>query len=125
MNVRKLYNGYWIVPSIHPKAFDGYYYEHILRVEESIGRRLKSYESVHHVDENKQNNELSNLFLTTRYEHDKAHGGPLVSLARTQKQNHEVHCQWCNRKFYTTRKLATKIRFCSPACFGKIGENKE
>lgn len=69
---RKIYNGYVLVyvPE-HPKAFlNGFYYEHRLWAERSMGRVLKTYETVHHLDNNKQNNTWANLFICTRQEHD-------------------------------------------------------
>lgn len=53
----------------HPRAYSGKYVpEHILVMEESLGRLLDpSIESVHHIDGDRQNNEISNLQLRTRY----------------------------------------------------------
>ena len=66
--------GYWLVfvPQ-HPKSFaGGYYYEHRLIVERRVGRVLKSWESVHHLNEIKEDNSEDNLFLCSRDEHDNA-----------------------------------------------------
>jgi hypothetical protein len=72
-------------PNFHPsnymeigtklKTWDGYYQikinhykwalEHRLLVENYIGRRLKSSEVIHHIDSNKLNNELKNLYIFT------------------------------------------------------------
>lgn len=68
-------NGYILiwVPE-HPKAFaGGWYYEHVLVIEKEIDRLINHFESIHHIDENKQNNQSYNLFLCSRYQHDKAH----------------------------------------------------
>lgn len=68
-------NGYILiwVPE-HPKAFSGgWYYEHVLVIEKEIDRLITHFESIHHIDENKQNNQSYNLFLCSRYQHDKAH----------------------------------------------------
>lgn len=46
---------------------------HVVVMEKHIGRRLFSFECVHHKDENKQNNDLSNLELMTRAEHARHH----------------------------------------------------
>jgi hypothetical protein len=57
----------------HPKAFGrGWYYEHRLVMECHLGRMLKPYETVHHIDGNKEHNDpITNLFVCTREEHDK------------------------------------------------------
>ena len=41
----------------------GYVRQHRLVVEKHLGRYLDRDETVHHIDENKSNNELSNLYL--------------------------------------------------------------
>lgn len=51
----------------------GYVYEHRKVMAESIGRPLRSDELVHHKDENRQNNDLSNLEVVTRFEHKVLH----------------------------------------------------
>lgn len=48
-------------------------HEHRRMVEQFIGRRLLPTEIVHHVDENKHNNDISNLQIVNRSEHAKIH----------------------------------------------------
>jgi len=57
----------------HPYARKGYVAEHRLVVEASIGRVLLPTELVHHIDCNKQNNELENLIVCSFDEHNHAH----------------------------------------------------
>ena len=58
----------------HPKSFDGgWYYEHRLSVERSMGRVLKAWETVHHIDGDTENNSINNLFPCTEREHRYAH----------------------------------------------------
>ena len=57
----------------HPKSFKGWYYEHRLVFEADLERILEEWETVHHINENKQDNRLNNLFLCTREQHNKAH----------------------------------------------------
>lgn len=57
----------------HPKSFRGWYYEHRLVLEQNIGRFLEQWETVHHINGNKQDNRVSNLFACTAYQHKKAH----------------------------------------------------
>lgn len=68
-------NGYkliWIPE--HPKAFaGGWYYEHVVIVEKKLNRVLRYGETVHHIDENKTNNIIKNLFVCSRHQHNKAH----------------------------------------------------
>jgi hypothetical protein len=70
----KVSDGYVLVniPE-HPKSFKGWYYEHRLVIESHLDRILEEWETVHHINENKQDNRLNNLFLCTREQHNKAH----------------------------------------------------
>jgi len=54
------------------KYVDGkYQYEHILKMEQKLGRSLRPDEIVHHIDGDPNNNALSNLKVMTRGEHNK------------------------------------------------------
>lgn len=60
----------------HPRAdpTTGYVFEHILEVEKKIGRTVKKNEIIHHIDENKGNNIIANLFVCkNQKEHQKIH----------------------------------------------------
>lgn len=60
----------------HPKSFnDGWYYEHRVLLEQQYDRPLKDSETVHHINGNKKDNDIRNLFLCNRYQHNKAHKG--------------------------------------------------
>ena len=48
-------------------------YEHQLVVEDHIGRFISKGEVVHHIDGNKQNNNISNLLLLSNSEHARLH----------------------------------------------------
>ena len=68
-------DGYFLVwvPE-HPKCFGGgWYYEHRLVMEKKYCRMLKDWETVHHINGDKQCNEEYNLFVCTRAQHMKAH----------------------------------------------------
>lgn len=65
---RLIYNGYWtLYRPDHPKAIRSqrkyYVLEHILVMEEHLGRYLTDIEVVHHRDGNRLNNNISNLQL--------------------------------------------------------------
>lgn len=47
--------------------------EHRLIMETELGRRLLTSEIIHHIDGDKTNNELANLFLSDNSAHQKAH----------------------------------------------------
>lgn len=48
-------------------------HQHRIVAEKKIGRPLKKGEIVHHIDENKHNNEPENLEVMTQSEHIKLH----------------------------------------------------
>jgi hypothetical protein len=55
------------------RVWEGYVYEHIFVVEETIGRHLTENEVVHHLDGDRSNNRYKNLLVMTRGEHTKLH----------------------------------------------------
>lgn len=71
----------------------GYVREHRLVMSQHIGRYLTDDEEVHHIDENKSNNDISNLQLMTKAEHTRLHAltreyeraenGRIIGLKRT------------------------------------------
>lgn len=64
---RKNHNGYILLylPKYHHTDIAGYVREHIYLVEQYIGRPLTKREIVHHIDGDKSNNYLHNLYVFT------------------------------------------------------------
>lgn len=78
-------NGYVLVKvgkEHHLADVRGYAYEHRLVAENKLGRRLLPGEQVHHIDENKQNNDPANLEVCFPAEHHLHHrsGGKAARL---------------------------------------------
>lgn len=48
----------------------GYKYEHRVVMEKHLGRALNRSEIVHHIDGNRENNDISNLQVMSKREHD-------------------------------------------------------
>lgn len=100
----------------------GYAYEHRVVMESKIGRKLLSSELVHHIDENPENNDPTNLELTTRAEHVRHHNpvrfrkftrsntckrGHIKDL---KKPNGKVECRFCARAYDRKRIRPPKPR---------------
>lgn len=68
---RVLKNGY---PSIwmptHDRANNvGYVKEHMLVMEKKLGRKIRKDEPIHHIDFNRENNNIDNLWLCSQKSH--------------------------------------------------------
>ena len=60
----------------------GRVYEHRLVIAQDIGRGLSSSEEVHHLNGDKHDNRLSNLQLTSKGEHIRAHHAEVAELRK-------------------------------------------
>lgn len=67
------------------KVGDKYLYEHRLIMEEFLNRKLDKNEVVHHKDGNKLNNDLNNLELMTKHEHDIFHTKQRQSISNSNE----------------------------------------
>lgn len=67
-------SGYVLVRNpTHPFAVKGFVPEHRLIMEKKIGRILRKDEFVHHINAVKDDNRLSNLWLTNEWHHGVSH----------------------------------------------------
>ena len=107
---------YVMVESNHPKSIDGKYYEHILVVEKHLNRILYDWETIHHINEIKNDNRIENLFICSRKQHDKAHGMKTVSLYRLFPHWVSKQCKKCHRMFYGAPHVIKNRSRCSVSC---------
>lgn len=115
---RKKVNGYNLVkaPS-HPKQFSGgWYFEHIIIIEEYLGRHLYPWETIHHINEIKTDNSLDNLFVCSRIEHDKAHDMKSVSKYKLKPNWVGKECIKCKQIFYGPAYIIRKRKRCNVSC---------
>lgn len=102
------------------KRYRGRYcYEHHLVYWQNTGITPSNEEVIHHIDENKHNNDFSNLELITREKHSSMH-----SLSRG-KMCAVIECPYCKtifekelRKTHVIKK--GKYTCCSRKCSGFV-----
>lgn len=94
-------------------------------VEKEIGRPLEPQEQIHHVDGNPLNNDISNLEIRSRGEHQREHS--------TKYSDTYAICTWCGKEFLWTAKQQrthhgnlsrnrSDLVFCSKSCCGSYGK---
>lgn len=102
---------------------DKYCYEHHYVYWENTKHILSSEEVIHHIDEDKHNNEFENLQLMNRKEHIKHHNDmKFVKLV-------EMRCPICNKIFIRERRQTFLIKgesgglitTCSRSCGSRSG----
>lgn len=65
--------------------------EHRWIMQQHLGRKLKSSEIVHHINENKTDNRIENLHITDRSKHAREHGIGRITSENTRKKISESH----------------------------------
>ena len=70
--------GYWLCSTLHKRL-------HIYIYEKFNGKIPKGMQ-VHHIDHNKDNNDISNLILLTRQEHNKIHYEEMTQEEKERKR---------------------------------------
>ena len=91
-------------------------------IEIELNRYLAENETVHHIDGNPLNNDLSNLKILDRIVHSKQD-----SIIRCDEV---LICQWCKNEFtvkgkklhHRNRKQNNSNSFCSRRCSGQYGK---
>ncbi|MBR0289662.1 MAG: HNH endonuclease [Selenomonadaceae bacterium] len=71
---------------------------------------------IHHVDEDKNNNDVSNLQCLSKSQHRSVHNKNLTPV--------EYTCQFCG-KIFTSNKTDNNVQFCSKTCYNKWAHRKK
>jgi len=71
----------------HPNAVQNYVLRHRLIIEKNLKRLLTKDEYVHHIDFNKKNNDITNLFLCDRKVHIKIHNSMYHMMSELMNKN--------------------------------------
>lgn len=83
----KCNRGYIVVGRYHPENDHEYtVYEHTLVMEKFLGRHLLPGEIIHHIDGNKANNSIENLYLCSHVTHRYAEASAIKLLQELYKR---------------------------------------
>lgn len=69
------------------KTENGWKLEHRLVMEKHLGRKLEKWEEVHHIDGDKHNNKLSNLFLVDKKGHSRKQFELFIKVQKLEWEN--------------------------------------
>jgi len=73
IGAKRMNKGYIYVKITEGKGFQNWTQEHRFVMEQRLGRKLRKYEIVHHINGKKDDNRLSNLRLMTDKQHRRFH----------------------------------------------------
>ena len=97
--------GYWVNNTYRLRL-----HREKLRLELGLTKEQMEGYDVHHIDKNKDNNEISNLQLINKIKHVTAH-------AKEQLHTKTVKvCEQCGEEYESSSNVAHKQRFCSEKC---------
>lgn len=86
-------------------------HRHIM--EEHLGRKLESWEHVHHINHDKTDNRIENLVVLAASEHHKRHTG-------RERQGVITNCTGCGKeKYFSPCRTVTKAYRCK-SCYSKL-----
>lgn len=92
---RKNKSGYiLILKPEHPRAHNGYVLEHILVMEDFLGRKVVSPETVHHKNGKRDDNHIENLELWTKAHPSGQRVVDLVEWAREILDKYGEEAKW-------------------------------
>lgn len=104
---------------------------HRTLIERAVGRKLNSDEVVHHIDGNKDNNDIGNLRVMTKKDHHSIHSTEYWKKHRT---GIVTECFKCGRKKYLPLLyIKTKYngnfskvkKYMCKDCYGKYGRSEK
>lgn len=100
--------GYWVNNTYHLRL-----HREKLRLELGLTKEQMEGLDVHHIDGNKDNNDISNLQLINKIKHVTTHAKEQVHKKITKI------CEWCGEEYESHSNIAHRQRFCSAKCKAK------
>lgn len=92
---KRVINGYvYIKVECHPHSHKNYVAEHRLVVESFIGRYLKQEETVHHINGNKRDNRIDNLFLFPNHNQHRIFENKIRQFGYTRPILKQIKERW-------------------------------